>query len=358
MTVATGALDCGLTIGPSSEVPRANLRDMSRRGFVKAVAGAAGLASLAGSSGCGLLSQPRIRTPYLFGLHVDQNRLLTKLQRAEALAERRADVVLVFAKIHDQCPREVEWLLARGYRVAICLELWAGSRQTGNGYTLRSVSRGDHDEELGRWFRHLSRMPHAVRIRPLHEFNGDWYPWGVFAPGNTPRDFAPAWRRIASLARGVAGSRVLLQLCVNRINAYNQATGTEQALALDEIYPGDDFVDELVINGYNRPTQHRSRSFASMVDRYYREMRALGPGLPLWIGETASTERFGDKPRWIKDMFDAVLTDYPVESLTWFNESLNPPGEPARDWSFSTTPASTAAFQAGLRRMPTAAAAR
>ncbi|MCB0992691.1 MAG: hypothetical protein KDB16_17065, partial [Acidimicrobiales bacterium] len=45
------------------------------------------------------------------------------------------------------------------------------------------------------------------------------------------------------------------------------------------------------------------------------------PGLPVIIGETASTESGGDKAGWIRDMFSWLDSDNPdISMVIWFDE--------------------------------------
>jgi endoglucanase len=69
-----------------------------------------------------------------------------------------------------------------------------------------------------RWFRSLRDLPRPVHVRPLHEGNGDWYPWGVFNGVNEIRDYVPAFRHIVRLLWSNADGRGRVQWCVNRMN--------------------------------------------------------------------------------------------------------------------------------------------
>jgi hypothetical protein len=321
----------------------------SRRDVLRLCAAvAAGLGAGPLTAGCNREdpSPPVIATPYQWGLHVDEARLFDNLHAAERRAGRRADVVLIFRSVSRQPTDTLARLQDAGYEVALTLEFWDGSGKDWGPWSLRSIAGGDHDAALGSWLDAIADLRRAVHLRPLHEFNGTWYPWCVYAPGNDLVSFHAAWRHVAEATRRVAGDKARLQLCFNRQNGYDgerERPGTAR-----DFYPGDGLVDELVVNGYNRPTKTRSKRFADIFHRYYTELRTLRPNLPLWIGETASSEKFGDKPEWIRDMFRQVLTDYPVSCLTWFDETLTIPGEPRRDWSFDTTPASLAAFRDGV----------
>ncbi len=306
---------------------------------------AAGLATVLAGCDLGAGSGPaRLRTPYQFGLHVNERGLDANLAHAERLAKRKADLVLLFAKLDDPIRSRVGRLMRAGYEVALTLEWWDGRQPHDAVYSLREIAAGRHDAAFDRWLRAFRDLPRPIHLRPLHEFNGDWYPWGVYGPGNRPDDFIPAWRHVARHARAVAGDRVLLQLCCNRVHAQ----GKRERLA--RFYPGDDDVDELVVNGYMRPGKRHWTQFVQLIGPFYEQLRTINPSKPLWVGETACTEQGGDKATWITRMFEAVLSTHPVACLTWFNEFVKAQGGPDRDWPFDTSQRALHAFQEGVRR--------
>jgi hypothetical protein len=319
-------------------------RTCSRRALLSgALAGS--LAAALASCGGGAEPPPRrLRTPYSFGLHVDERNLDANLAHAEELARRRADVVLLFAKLDDPIRGRIRQLMQAGYEVALTLEWWDGGQPHDPSYRLREIAAGRHDAAFDRWLREFRDLPRPVHLRALHEFNGDWYPWGVYGPHNRPTDFIPAWRHLTRHARAVAGDQVLMQLCYNRLHAQ----GKQDRLV--RFYPGDDYVDEFVINGYMRPGKQRWEQFVDIIGPFYGQLRAINPSKPLWIGETACTEQGGDKAAWITRMFEAVLSTHPVACLTWFNEYVKVAGEPDRDWPFDTSQRALQAFQEGVRR--------
>jgi hypothetical protein len=133
-----------------------------------------------------------------------------------------------------------------------------------------------------------------------------------------------------------------VQWCVNRRN------GRQRREPVASIYPGDDWVHELVVNGYNRPTYRTSTPFAAVIGPHYRALKAISPQKPFWIGETASTERFGDKATWIREMFETVRSEMVVDCLTWFDHRLAPRGEPVRDWNLDSSDRAMRAFASGV----------
>lgn len=323
---------------------------MDRRGFVRAAVAAPLAAGALLRPGRAAAAAPGAQTvarmaqaPFLYGLAVPQSAMAVHLPARERQLGRAADVVLVFARISEQPSDLVASLMDAGYEVALCLEWWDASAGPADPrFSLREIASGAHDEAAVRWFRAFRDLPRPVHLRPLHEANGDWYPWGVFSGVNAVADFVPAFRHVVRLLWDNAGGRARVQWCVNRKN------GRERPEPVAALYPGDDWVNELVVNGYNRPEFTRSTPFAEVFEPHYRAVKELSVHKPFWVGETACTERFGDKARWIREMFATVRTSMVVDCITWFDIRKEPPGEPVRDWELDSSPEALAAFRRGL----------
>lgn len=322
----------------------------TRRSFLKAgaalpVAAAVGGAMLPGIvTAAGAQGAPgRIaRPPFLFGLHVPDGLLPGALHDAEALAGRQADVVLVFGLVGQPKVANIAALQAEGYEVALCLEWWDSAKTVRDPrFTLAAIAAGSHDAAAARWWQELATLDRPVHLRPLHEGNGDWYPWGVKNGLNRTADYIPAFRRVADQARSIAGDKVRIQWCVNRLS-----TGTPP-VPFAAIYPGGDWVDELVVNGYNRPEHRSTTSFEALFRPAFTELKGYDSNKPFWIGETASTEKRGDKAAWIDGMYRTVRTTMAVDVLTWFHQRVERPND-SRDWPFDTSAASVAAFRRGI----------
>ena len=106
---------------------------------------AGGLATVLASCGADTESPPRrLRTPYRFGLHVDERNLDANLAHAEELARRKADVVLLFAKLDDPIRGRIRQLMEAGYEVALTLEWWDGGQPHDRAYRLRRTGGFGH----------------------------------------------------------------------------------------------------------------------------------------------------------------------------------------------------------------------
>jgi hypothetical protein len=169
-----------------------------------------------------------------------------------------------------------------------------------------------------------------VWIRLGFEMNGDWgYQWQDL-------DFVAMWNHV----RG----RFDAQNVTNAVWVWSPNVVAPHYLPLEDVYPGDDKVDVVGLDGYNwGTTQSWSgwQLFASVFDASIVEMRALvDPSKPFWITETASTEIGGDKAAWITDMF-AEIVRYGLAGFIWFD------ADKETDWRVDSSAAALAAFKAG-----------
>jgi beta-mannanase len=137
--------------------------------------------------------------------------------------------------------------------------------------------------EMFQW--HQANPQVQLIVRPFHEMNGDWYPWGFKNGhnGNTVAQFNPAWRHVRKVMR-VRFPDLPFMWCAN----------VHQDDNFIAYYPGNDQVEYLGFDGYNHSTSQGG--WVTMAKVFHDSMVALRktPGIdprkPLVIGETATTE--------------------------------------------------------------------
>lgn len=185
------------------------------------------------------------------------------------------------------------------------------------GDVLESIAAGDYDDYLSRWADALAAWragpdgtvgtadDRRLYLRPMHEPNGDWYPWAPEGGACTPETYVRAWRRAHDVVTdaGVTDDHVLWIWAVNHVDV--------GAVSAEELFPGEDVVDLVGVDGFNwgasRPwSEWRSPSevFAEMVDRMRDHT-----GLPVCVPEfgcSSVTVEGGDsarKSRWLREAF-------------------------------------------------------
>ena len=201
-------------------------------------------------------------------------------------------------------------------------------------YALSRIVAGDHDDYIANFARNLRDLNTLVYLRPMHEMNGNWYPWGVGVNANTPGLFIQAWQRIHQIFAREGATNVMWVWSPNNFDV-------SPAYPLEAFYPGASYVDVLAADGYNwgsaRPQWGGWRSFNQVFRGVYDRLRALG-AQPIWFAEVASAPDGGDKPAWVRDMFARAQTMDRLQAIVWFNELKE------LDWRANADPAVAAAF--------------
>jgi beta-mannanase len=93
--------------------------------------------------------------------------------------------------------------------------------------------------------------------------------------------------------------------------------------ALKNCYPGDDVVDWIGIDGYNRGVSKswsHWETFQQIFRAAYDTLKVFNK--PMMVAEFASTELGGDKSLWMSVAYSYSKTFMPqIKAMTWFNTS-------------------------------------
>ncbi|GAA2871782.1 hypothetical protein GCM10010472_31350 [Pseudonocardia halophobica] len=198
-------------------------------------------------------------------------------------------------------------------------------------YTPGRIAAGAHDAYIASFARQVRDWGGTLALRLMHEADAPHYPWSVGVGGTTAADLVAAWRHVHDVFRD-QGADVVWVWCVNVHSVGTAAYGP--------LYPGDDVVDWLAVDGYNGGDAlpwGGWRSPAEVFADSLADLRALS-GHPIVITETASAEEGGDKADWIRRLF-ALAEQERVRGLIWFE------ADKEADWRISSSPESAAAFR-------------
>lgn len=280
----------------------------------------------------------------MFGLAaagVDEAAINATRATADLLG-KRLDVVCVYDAFAWGQPlptQTMDFIRAVGATPQITWEPWnpqAGPDQP--LYTVSQIAGGRHDVYITNWARQAVVYGRPFYLRFAHEMNGIWYPWSVSARGETPADYAAAFRRVRRIFDDVGAHSVEWVWSPNVIinGDTNSITGS---------YPGDDFVDVVGVDGYNfgNDAMHRWTSPKDLFGPTLDLLGTIAPAKPVWVNEVGSGDRGGNKAEWITELIE-FLSGTDVRGLIWFE--ADKPGEP--DWRLTSTPATIAAAKAAL----------
>ena len=265
----------------------------------------------------------------------------------ESAIGRKTDIISVYQSWGNAWGRNVrtDWLAratSGGRKVMITWEPWVqGGGSVQNRYNLASIARGDHDAYMRSFARGLRAWGKPVYLRPMHEMNGDWYPWGAYTKGtgNNPALYKRAWQRMY---------RVFQQERARNVR-FVWSPVAHDWTNLKRYYPGRKFVHIMALDGYNFGPGDAAtgrRSFQQVFLKSYQRLEKLGPQ-PIWLAEVASSPDSGYKAVFARQMIRAIRAGYypRLRAVIWFNGV----GEFTKlDFRLHTDPGASAALRSEL----------
>jgi len=205
-------------------------------------------------------------------------------------------------------------------------------------YSDRAIANGAYDGFLARWAAGAKAYGEPLFVRFAAEMNGNWDSWAVGVNGNTAADYVAMWRHVYSYVRA--------QGALNVSWVWSPNVSFPGSAPLSEVFPGNDYVDVVALDGYNRGTALSGtqwQSFTQIFGADLSTLSTLAPTKPIWLAEVGSAEQGGNKAAWVTNLVTQVLSQPQVVGFAWFNFD-----QPPIDWSMSSSAPSLSAFQAAL----------
>ena len=248
---------------------------------------------------------------------------------------------------------ELRTILAANRTPLVTWEPWRGPVAAGDqpandpAFSLARILAGEFDAYIQGWLSELATLPGRVYLRPLHEMNGNWYPWCGTTNGNDADDYVLVWRHLRSLADRVGVRNVTWVW-----SPYVVSVPDTDANALEAYYPGDDYVDWVGLDGYNwglSQSWSQWQEFDEIFGAAYRRVVAL-TRRPVMLAELGASETGGSKAGWISRTFAGIALRYPrIEAVVWFDVDKE------CDWRIDSSPASLDAFRSAVAALRTTA---
>lgn len=210
--------------------------------------------------------------------------------------------------------------------------------------SLTSITNGTYDASITAWADAAKAWGKPFLFRWNWEMNGPWFSWGAQAQQN-PGNYVAAWKHIHDVVASRGANNVTWVWCPNTV--YSGST------PLNQLYPGDSYVDWTCIDGYNSAMSGGSsnswQSFSQIFQPTYNQILSIAPSKPIMIGETASNEGGGSKAAWITDTLQSQLPNsFPnIKAFVWFNWPIYENGV-TQQWPIESSPAAQAAFAQGI----------
>lgn len=210
-------------------------------------------------------------------------------------------------------------------------------------YQLQRIIEGDYDAYIRSWATQLADLGGPVMLRPMHEMNGNWYPWCGTVNGNTPAQYARAWRHIHDIFEAEGATNVAWVWSIN----HESVPGSPQN-RYAAYYPGDRYVDWTGISGFNFGTTSPYSTWEDF-SHWYKEPLAYLARIPkpICIAEVGCVEQGGDKGAWLTDAFRVIRRNQKVKAVIYYN-AREDDGRWVQDWRITTSERSTNAYRAAV----------
>lgn len=209
-------------------------------------------------------------------------------------------------------------------------------------YQLTDIARGVHDTYIRHFAEQAREWDEPFFLRFDQEMNGFWFPWGEGVNGNPPGSFVKAWRHVHDIFTSVGATKATWVWCPN-------VDFTRKLTPLHSLYPGGRYVDWTCLDGFNWGETANSggwMSFSRVFRSSYKRVLKIAPGKPMMIGEVASEERGGSKPRWIRNALQAIPAKFPkVRAMIWFEQN-----DRGMRWPIESSKASRKAFAKAIQK--------
>ena len=240
--------------------------------------------------------------------------------------------------------RTARRLERRGIVPMLTWEPWVNGRPS-NAITLRGIARGRYDRYFRGFADAVRRYGGPLFFRPMHEMDGDWYPWSGYWPGNSPEMFVRAWRHMHRVFVRAGATNATWVWSVNQYSVPHVSGNS-----IERYWPGSRFVDWVAVSAFNAGpvrSPYFWQSFDAVFGARYREL--LKYRKPIMVAETGAPEAGGDKASWITDMFRSLRLHYGVVgALVWYDQR-DATRPSLGNWRIDSSPRSLAAFRRGLR---------
>jgi mannan endo-1,4-beta-mannosidase len=178
---------------------------------------------------------------------------------------------------------------------------------------LPDIVNGKHDNLIKNFAGKIKSYDYYIFLRWAHEMNGNWYPWA-----GSPDLYKKAYIHIYNIFKKADCPKLKFIFSINNFDAKNINPSK-----FEDYYPDDGAVDVIGIDGYNWGDADKKIGWKSPREVFtssYKRIKKLSKVKPVFITETASTSRGGNKLKWIKDFFSVLRKKFNnINAVVWFD---------------------------------------
>lgn len=209
-------------------------------------------------------------------------------------------------------------------------------------------------ERIRQFARDAKALEHPFLFRLCNEMNSDWTSYGGVVNMADPDIFAENWRTIYRIFQEEG-----VDNCIWVYNPNNRNAPPDEWNGALNYYPGNEYVDLIGVTGYNTGTYYYSRwreewrGFTEIYDDIQDYYGKYFRSFPWMITEFSTSSVGGDKPAWIRSMFDNIGKYRNIKIAVWFSSAdYDEYGNVARPYWMDETYDTLMAFRKGLSGSP------
>jgi hypothetical protein len=281
-----------------------------------------------------LLAQALAGNVKLFGLSPSGNSAgISTVPALAAELDHRVQIVNIYMSWNEPLPvSSIAAITAQGAIPELTWEQWPGGGGVDQpNYSDATIASGASDSYVSSVAAAARAWGQPILLRYAHEMNGNWYPWSASVNGNTPASYVAAWRHVHDIFTAAGASNVL----------WVWAPNAGGPTPVNQVYPGDAYVDIIGMDGYNRgngTTGYQAPS--SVFSSLFSTVRALAPSKPVLITETGTSEQAGNKAAWLEQLFTYVHAQAGLIGVVYFDYGA---------WNLDSSPQAMAGAVEGLQ---------
>lgn len=266
-------------------------------------------------------TQPAQSASLYFGAYTGDNNDMAKLSQFETNAGKKLSISMWYQSwgVSDNSknfqPTWMDNIRNHGAIPMVTWEPWnytMGANQS--TYSLSAIINGNHDAYIRKWAQDSKAWGKPYFLRLAHEMNGNWYPWSERVNGNTAGQYIQMWHHVHDIFTQEGATNATWVWSVNIVDPTETPINT--------LYPGDNYVDWVAMDGYNGGTAlpwGGWKSFTQVFQPTYNELRAITQK-PVMVSETATVEQGGSKANWITSAYGSEVDSMPaIKAIIWFN---------------------------------------
>ena len=233
-------------------------------------------------------------------------------------------------------------------------------------FGLDHIFAGEWDAYIDHWADDAKTFGKPMFVSLCNEANGYWFPWSATYYGGAkpvegsnppryqgPEFFKKVYRYIVDRVRARGAANILWVLHLN-----NFSDPVAPWNAMEQFYPGDDYVDWLGLSVYGNLVP-KWQEFEDMAQSPYEEICKLSPTKPIMFAEWGVGEfpAQGDKADWFSEGFEMIRTEFPRlrAAVYWHERWQNKatPANPEKSLLYSnlkvnSSPAALEAYRRGI----------